>query len=381
MKENSRPLFLRRFLDRGHVRQLAGASGDAAVHLVDGGKVTLIALALPPVAMGERRAAAPYVAEPFLAQAIEAQCVVLGPELPPQPPTPQSAAEAGLAVAPVHLVCVIARSTLDDIEAAYPAPCRIVPEPLILPRPLPGHWLACLRDNRIVVRTPDGAGFAAQIPVFAALWTHAGKPALDWVGSEVPQALIRAGLHPLRVLQASPAPDAAFYAMDLARNAPATARRRKVRRMLAAVAVIGLLLQPALLAARVSILNHRAGQIEAALRAELDARGVPVGQSVEAAAKAMLVQGSAGQGRGFFPAFGRATAALAGFAGLIRLDSLSYDAGGAGLALGLVGPDIASVQSAAEALLASGLRVDTGTARLEDGQAKLTVTINAGAAG
>jgi general secretion pathway protein L len=62
------------------------------------------------------------------------------------------------------------------------ADAAIMPDALALPVPGAGRWnVRRESDGRILVRTPEGSGFAAMEALFVALWTAAGKPTCDEV--------------------------------------------------------------------------------------------------------------------------------------------------------------------------------------------------------
>ncbi len=115
---------------------------------------------LPLAKSAGRLKALPFAFEPLLAQPLEEMHVALGPE-----------------IGGAHYVAAaISRQTMQTYADRAAKAARLVPDVFMLPVPPAETWNAGEIDGRILVRTPDGAGFAASNRVFAAFHEAAGRP-------------------------------------------------------------------------------------------------------------------------------------------------------------------------------------------------------------
>ena len=196
--------------------------------------VQILRLTLPPLAAGQRKAAALFAAEPLIAQPLEEVQVSLGPRLPDD-----GGPSSWLAV-------VIARETLARMIAENTrSGARFVPDALFLPRPAVGQWTVALREGRLPVTHQALAAF----PV---------------------------------------APDPALSGFDLAEGQTQDWRRPGRIAALLAVLVLGLAAHFAVMGVKVHRARLAADATETQLRDALVKRGVKVGTSVDAAATAAI---------------------------------------------------------------------------------------------
>ena len=201
---------------------LRGAGGQAAVLPVACDRMLILALALPPMPKSQRRAAAAFAAESFVAEPLEDVQVVLGPKL-----------DEG-----TYLAVVVGRHVFAGLLAeARDRRVPLVPEVLLLPRPVAGQWTVAERGGRILARRPDGTGFAAPEPAFRAIWAQSGVPGLVWVHGTPPEVL------PLASRTALPfplTPEPALAGFDLGEGLVPDWRQPRKLGALGAVLVLGL---------------------------------------------------------------------------------------------------------------------------------------------
>ncbi|MEO8241423.1 MAG: type II secretion system protein GspL [bacterium] len=349
-------------------KTVGGASGGFSprrVVSVASEAVTILRVTLPPLPAAQRRAAALYAAEPFIAQPLEEVQVILGPKVQGE------GGEAG------YLLAVVAKDRLARILAANRVSgARLVPDVLLLPRPVAGQWTIATRAGTVMARLPDGTGFAAQHSAFAAIWEQAGKPDLVLVHGLAPEgiAVARMAVGPM---PASPETELAGF--DLAEGQTQDWRRPGRIAAVAAVLALGVVGHLGVMAVQAHRASVAADGAEATLRALLAERGVKIGTSLEAAATTALRGGSDPSAGGFLPLLGQAMAAMAPQAGVVTVTDMTYDAKAGRLSLTLLAPDLARLQDIEGVLAGAGLQGDIGASTMSAGQAKATVAITGGA--
>ena len=328
--------------------------------------VLILRLVLPPLAANQRRAAALFAAEPFVAQPLEDMQVILGPRLEDDPAAP-------------YLAVVMARAALDQLLAQNrDSRARLVPDVLLLPRPAADHWTVAERDGRLLARLPDGTGFAAAEAAFRAIWAQSGQPAITWHHGTPPAGL------PLASRSTTPlplTPEPGLAAFDLAEGRVPDWRQPRRLGALAAILTLGLCAHLGLLALESHRLRAAADASEAQLRQALTERGIPVGTSVEAAAADALRGVKGGQAPGFLPLLSSALQAMAGQSGVVTLQDMSYDQRSGQLTLTLVAPDLGPLQDTAALLVKAGMKAELGASTSSAGQARASVAITGGVAG
>ena len=106
----------------------------------------IVRIALPLASHRQRQAAAGFAVEDLIAEPIEASHVVLGPEVGPRE----------------YLAFVVSHAAMAPRAArANKLRGRLVPDVLALPVPSPGSCSVREAFGRVMVRRPDGTGFAA----------------------------------------------------------------------------------------------------------------------------------------------------------------------------------------------------------------------------
>jgi general secretion pathway protein L len=328
----------------------AGPLAPARVRYLPGEDVLLLAVDMPAMSASQRRNAVAFAVEDQIASPLDDVHVVLGPNL----------AESGR-----WLVAVVARDVLAGTTADRKT--RLIPDTLALPVPQDGHWSVWTSGNRVLVRTPDGAGFAtntAALPIFHLV---AGHP-----GIVLYSGTLDAQYGDIRPVPLPARPEPALDRLDLngARNTrhafivPRTWARIAAVLAVAAVAHIGLLIAD----------TWALGQVRTArqmdVRGVLDALGQPAGSDIDAAITQTLARTNGTGGPRVIPMMSQTFATLAAQAGHVTLSDLRYSADQGSLTLTLQAPDIVTLQSVEVALTDAGFRVTVGAATTAGGLAE-----------
>lgn len=325
------------------------------LHFVPGERVLLLTVAMPDMPGAQRRGAVAFAVEDRIARPLEEVHVILGPALP----------DGG-----GWLVAVIARDALAAIPAARGV--RLLPDVLMLPVPVAEEWSVWAGGGRVLVRTPDGAGFSTTAALLPAFHAAGGAPGVVLYGGTLDPSL------PVLRSEALPArPDRMLDRFDLSAARPSErggGLPRGWRRMAAVLACAGLG-HLGLLMADVFALGHVRDASEAQLREALRATGQPSDGALDAAIGAALARASGTGSPRLIPLMARAFAALGPLAGRIGTSDLRYGADQQSLTLTLQAPDIATLQAAESSLAAAGFRVTAGAATTGDGTAEQQLTL------
>lgn len=332
----------------------------AGVALVPTEQVLLLAVALPGMSAPQRKAAVAFAVEDHIAAMLDAVHVILGPALKGN----------GNGNGAQWLVAVISK-------AALPAPSksRLVPDVLLLPVPAPQQWSVWTNGTRVLVRTPDGAGFGTDAAMLPYYHLAAGRPDIVlFAGVLDAQFPIAARADMPQSL------DPALQGLDLnAGRAPAGPFANGARwRPLIAVAAVAAVAHLALMVADVWAL----GQIRAMQRADLQTTLATIGQpasgDLDADVAAVLAQANGADGAGFVQLAAQAFGAMQGAQGQVTASDLRYAADPRSLSLQLQAPDIATLQDVETALTNAGFAVTAGAATTRDGLAEQQLTLTGG---
>jgi general secretion pathway protein L len=328
--------------------------------------VLLLAQALPAMTAGQRRAAIAFAVEDRVAQPLDSVHILLGPAL-------SAAAGQG-----DWLVAVIGR----DVLAACPRlpGSRLVPDALLLPVPAAGQWSVWVSerangDLRVLVRTPDGAGFATTQSALPYFHLAAGRPALMLHGGTLEPQFTVVGTAALPAVL-----DPALRRFDLqqARQLQhALTLPRNLQRM-AALLAFGVLGHTAILATDAWALDRARTMVVDRLRGTLAVMGPTAAGDVDIAIATLLATTPGSQSPQFLPMLSQATAALAPLAGTVTMADLRYDGGVGQLTLTLQAPDIATLQQAETGLRNAGFALTAGAATTGDGLAQQPLTLQGG---
>jgi len=276
-------------------------AGDAVrdIVLVPAEQVLLLSVALPLPSHARRLAALPFAIEDRIAARIDEVHLALGGQGP-------DGGWLAAVVDPQLMAGWIAAAEESGLGNA-----AIMPDALALPVPEAGRWHVHRVGARILVRLPDGSGFAAMEPLFLSLWGAAGRPDCDEIG-----------------LGAEAVP----VALDLRQGPFARPRQglSRTARRVALVGAAGLLAHGAIATADTFALRSIAAQRGAELTAQLNVSapgrftGSDPHEAAALAAELLPVGGSAAPGA-LLPLLTRASAALAPFGGAVTIRGLSFD--------------------------------------------------------
>jgi general secretion pathway protein L len=342
-------------------------TGPPGLELFPAEQVLLLAVDFPPMTAAQRRAAAPFAVEERIAAPLDDVHVALV--------APLSAPVQG--AGQNWLVAVVAKDAIAALGRAGSGGRRLVPETLCLPQPSPGEWSVAEKDDRMIVRLPDGTGMAMPAELFCLAHRMAGLPGIVLFTGD----LSRCGVSPLRRAALPDRLDPAFDGLDLRALVPRGPALPALRlRRIAAVAALAGLGHIAIAGADVAALaaaleSRRAAFADIATLAGLSPAATPA--EVLAARDA----GAAGPDqtrRLAIPMVGQAAEALAAVPGGVTLRDMRYLGEAGELTLVIEGPDLAALQAAAAALARQGLAVEAGPAVNDGGLAEQTVTLRRG---
>jgi general secretion pathway protein L len=358
-------------LDGDRLTSLAESSAGNATVLIPTEQVLLVTVDLPLPSRRQRLNALPFAIEDHIAEPISEVHVALGMEVAPRR----------------HLAAAVRHEVMEDwvrrVTDAGLIHCALVPDALSLPVPDEGSWSTQRLGDRVLVRTPDGGGFATSIGHFAVLWSAAGSPLCVDLGEALPEEIptVRGeiALEPMTTRLMVPA-------LDL-RQGPYAKPRRSLpisTRKVAAVIAAGVLAHAAIAivdtVALVNIADDR--RAEAQVLVEKYLPGVVVTDDFAAEVNELLATGGGAPRSTFFPLLVRASAALGQAGSGTTLRELSYDAGAGELSLQVEQPDIGALRRAEAALARAGLNAASGAATVgADGAAARIVVRDAAATG
>lgn len=316
-------------LDGGDLRGLGGTAARDVL-LVPSEDVLTLAVALPLPSPARRMAALPFAIEDRIAGRVDAVHVALGGQLD------DGQWLAGVADPGKVAIWVAAA------EAAGIPNAAIMPDALALPVPVPGRWNV-RRDarGRILVRTPEGTGFAAEQGLFLPLWTAAGKPECNEIGA---------------------GEDVRSIALDL-RQGPFARPRQGLSatgRRVAIVAAAGLLAHGAIAAADTialrTIAAKRGAELTGLLATAAPGRynGSDPREAAMVAAE-LLPADSSGAPGALLPLLTRTSSALAPFGGTVTVRAIGFDEAGRSLRLELDLADPSARRGIVDTLRSSGL--------------------------
>lgn len=329
--------------------------------------VLLLNVTLPKMAASQRRAVVGFAVEESIAQPLEQVHVVLGPQLD------LGSQRGDLAEGGSWLVAVLSKTVMADLVAAHAASTApMIPDVMALQVPEPGDWTVLAQQNRVLVRMPDGTGFAASPEMLPTLWHAAGSPRMVLLGGHLP-----AGIPVGAAGQLAAPVDLSLKGFDL--RAGHFARRGagvpKGARALAIVLMIAALGHLALLVLDVAGLSRIAKTQEAAVRAALEATGQGIDGDVATALTAALAAQQPSSAAGFLPLLAQAFGALQPQAGQVQIKDIRFSQADNSLALTMEAPDLAALQTAETAFGDAGLAVEAGAATSGNGAAEVQMTL------
>ena len=339
-------------------RAAPAPGGNASVVAPDatyipGEDVLLLSVDLPAMSPAQRRAAIGFAVEDSLAQPLDQVHVALGPQM----------------ASGSWLVGVVGRDVLAGITV--PQGHRLVPDTLVVPVPEVG-WAVLGQDGRVLVRLPDGTGFAADPVSVAQLWQIAGMPPILSYGGPLPQVMVVGETAPLPHAQ-----DRVLAQFDLRaglRMAPGFRLSRGWAMSLGILAafVLGHLL---IAAADLVALNRIEAERGEQLRALLAVSGISAGDDLsDALSRALVAKEPPTQGT-FLDLSTRIFGVIPDHAGQATLRNLQYTAAQDSIVMTLEAASLEALQEIENTLRSAGLSVQTGAATTSDGMAEVQMTV------
>lgn len=279
----------------------------------------------------------------------------------------------GMEMAPRrHIAGVVRHAKIQSwiamLDQAELEPAILLPDALTLPMPSPGAWVVKAEGDRAVVRTDNGAGFAAPTAMLDTAWAAAGKPRLQTVGDPLPEALADGVEHEAALLGAMGETVAVLPPLDL-RQGPYAATRvgaPNAAKTIALVAGIGVLAHIGILGIDTLLLHNMAEKKEAEARAVLQGAAPQIAAEDDLVAAAARIAPSAGGVRPFTRLMAQTSGAMPG-AGAVAFNTATYAPGS--LDLGVAVSDAATLDRAVGALNASGLTATGAPAAVDAAQA------------
>lgn len=336
-----------------------GASTAAAsnVTYLPGEDVLLLSVALPAMSPAQRRAAIGFAVEDNLAQPLDQVHVALGPQM----------------ASGSWLVGVVSRDVLAGI--AVPQGHRLVPDTLTVPAPVAG-WAVLGQEGRVLVRLPDGTGFAADHDWVAQLWQVEGMPRILSYGGPLPEGMVVA-----ETARLPETADATLTRFDLGAGTRTAQGFHLPRGLSLALGVLAAFLLGHLLIAAADMVALTRIQADRAeqLRAVLAAAGIPPGDDLAHSLSRALAAREPPAQEGFLDLSTRIFATIADQSGQVSLRDLRYEAGQDHIAMTLEAASLEVLQQTESILLTGGLSVQTGAATTSDGAAEVQMTVGRGA--
>ena len=347
--------------EQAQARPNSAAQNLSRPFLLPAEDVVIHAIALPNLPPGQRRAAAAFAVEDFIAQPLDQVRVVLGPQYPEG---------SGKWLVAVVEAAVLARA----VGQAGPAR-PVLAAVMGLPIPADG-WSVAQRDGRLLIRRDDGSGFAIDRSLALPLWQMQGMPPLTGYGEGLPDDLSFAARLPWP--ENNGLPEWSFDLAAITGRRPSYAKRSKWL-WAAGFVALALAAHLTIVALDAYALQRLAAQSRQAL-AEAVAPYAATGEDPVAAATRVLAAQGAATAPAFLTLVSRAIAALPPPESGVSLRGLRFDEAGGRMVLAVIAPDITTLQSVEAALTAAGLTTVAGPASSRNGAAEAEMTVTDGAA-
>lgn len=279
----------------------------------------------------------------------------------------------GMEVAPRRHIAGVARHTrmaswIAMLDQAELEPAVLLPDALTLPMPSAGAWVVKAEGERALVRTDNGAGFAAPTVMLDTAWAAAGRPRIQSFGDPLPEALADGVDNEVALIGATGETVAVLPPLDL-RQGPYAATRvgaPNAAKTIALVAGIGALAHLGILGVDTFLLHTMAEKKEAEARAVLQAVAPQIAAEDDLVAAAARIAPLAGGVRPFTRLMAQTSGAMPG-AGAVAFNTATYQPGSLNLAVAV--SDAATLDRAVAALNASGLTATGAPAAVDATQA------------
>ncbi|KZX95213.1 MULTISPECIES: type II secretion system protein GspL [unclassified Sulfitobacter] len=327
------------------------ASEHVGAHAVD----------LPKSGARQREALLTYAVEDRIAAPIDSVRVAQGP------------GPAGPGGEVVALVCE--RALLNELAQSAPD-ASVLPEFLLIPRPAaePGRvaWSVWREGERAVVRSSDGTGFAAPLPLLELLWAKAGRPDVLSLAMALPES------YAARDLSDNPPPaDPADLAFSFSRGRRAQGGALRIAGYAALLAAVAVLAQLAILANDTLALRDlvERSKLAAQTAAEQRLPGVVVTEDVDPLL-ARLAPRPQREARGdFLPLLDEVAGTLATSEIPLEFRRMSWGAEDGALVVLIQTRALDDLQAIQQVLESAGFTVRSGAANASDGGAEAELRI------
>lgn len=324
--------------------------------------ILLTTVDLPMASRRQRAAAVGFAVEDVVAESLDDVHVVLGPEI----------------TRGRHLACVMRHDRMAAWNRALAGTahgrCRILPDALAVPRPAPGRWNMRLSGDRVVVRTPDGGGFAGRSKFTLRAWEAAERPDLLGLGERWPGGPELSEPEPGDLVADSIASRLDLRTGPYAREDGAVgglARRGAVIAGLAIAAKLGVMAYDA---DRLNDLYAQRSTEAAALllRHAPDLRTAP---DTAAALLSLLPRREITRSGRILHVVSEMSAALDPDGEGVALGKLRYSAAEGSLTLSVTAADLSALQRIEQRFTAAGLTPSSGAATAREGAAEAVITL------
>ncbi len=338
---------------------------DAPDVLVASEYAPAIAVDLPLAQHRMRVAALPFAIEDRTAQPLDELHVVLGPEVG----------------ARRYLAALVSRTQMAAWLAVLAAhrvtPRRIIPDATLLAEPEgDAGWAVRVEGERVLIRTREHEAFATSAGLFDALWSAAGRPAVQQVGPIWPVGFP----DPVDRVDASSLSTRGRNLVDLNQTPHHAGAQRFAGPLKIAAGIIAsaALAHTAILSLDTAFASGAAAQRREAAARVLSAVAplVPPDSDPGAMLADMLPNGSAEAGTSrFLPLLSRMSASLQPVSNGVAMQALTYDAADGALQVKIEAADLPALERVAKSLMESGLNAQSGGATVGDGRAESAVTV------
>lgn len=272
------------------------------------------------------------------------------------------------------LAAVVGKAFLRDALSRAPQK-PVVPEQMLLPAPTQTEggttWSARRVADRILVRSSDGTGFAADAGMLAHLWQRAGKPTIQHFGDPLPDGIKATDAPTPKEPSAS---DLAKFDLRQGAFRPELGLGKPLK-WLAASLVLGLAghvgLALADLEAQAAIADTFRKQAATALQARVPAASVDDPPAL--VQRRIAAQATVRTGSGFLPLMNQVSQAWLADGTSVQLRELTWSEDA--LKLVVEAPDLEALQKAEASLADRGMRILSGSATADAGSARAEFTV------
>ncbi|WP_281709343.1 type II secretion system protein GspL [Phaeobacter italicus] len=323
------------------------------IHIVPAEHVSLHRLELPIRSKKQRLDALPFALEERIGNALEKTHFALCES------TPDGQV----------LAAAIDKTVMDHCLTNAPDTPLIPEQMLLAPEPQTGDrpiWAVFREKNRLIIRLPDGAGFASDIKAFTSLWYAAGKPSLKTYGIPLPGNISTA-----QFIKNGPTPVTSVGTYDLRQGAyrPALGLKRPITWLAAGIALTALAhiaLAIADLSAQTQIAQTLRNQANTLLAERFP--NITAEDSPAVLQRQIMAQQQTSRGSDFLPLMDRVSQAWLRDGTELQIQQLSWSDNT--LRLQLEARDLETLQQAEASLTNNALRVTSGAATADAGSAR-----------